>query len=96
MCIRDRHYTIGQCTDTTHCDEDRKHAHVTLQRRPKKKAAATGFSHRELPDAAAKQSGFEGNQCKKVCHAALNVEPTRLNLVKGEVQVIGEGSTAAE
>lgn len=69
---------------------------MTLQKRPKKKAAATGFSHRELPDAAAKQSGFEGNQCKKVCHAALNVEPTRLNLVKGEVQVIGEGPTAAE
>ena len=76
--------------------ENIKCAHVTLRRRPKKKAAATGFSHRELPDAAAKQSGFEENQCKKVSHAALNVEPTRLNLVKGEVQVIGEGPTAAE
>lgn len=37
-----------------------------------------------------------GNQRKKVGHAAISVGPTRLNLVKGEVQVIGEGPTAAE
>jgi len=37
-----------------------------------------------------------GNQREKVGHAAISVGPTRLNLVKGEVQVIGEGPTAAE
>ena len=63
---------------------------MTIASITKKKTAITGFSN-ETPVMAKYQFCYPlGNQREKVGHAAISVGPTRLNLVKGEVQVIGE------